>query len=227
MAAEPPTNRIPDDRLLRLVAAGDANAFTELFRRRHPDVFRFALHLTGSAATADDIVQDVFLIVMRDAARYDAGRATVTAWLCGIARNCARQRLARDSRPAPDELAGGREPCAWGRDSVDPLDGLLRTERIDALRRAIQTLPLPYREALVLCDLQELAYAEAAQAAGCPVGTVRSRLHRARALLAAKVAALAFREADARTVEPEDAEPEPRPRVAGTLRMSRSGTGAV
>jgi hypothetical protein len=59
---------------MRQVAAGDGPAFAELFRRRHPVVFRFALHMTGSVSTAEDVVQDVFLIVMRDAVRYAAGR---------------------------------------------------------------------------------------------------------------------------------------------------------
>ena len=74
---------------------------------------------------------------------------------------------------------------------MDPLADLLRAERIETLRRAVQTLPVPYREAVVLCDLQEMPYAAAAAALGCPIGTVRSRLHRARTMLAAKLSAAA------------------------------------
>ena len=189
MAAAPLTDRVPDDELLTRVAAGDAAAFTVLFRRRQPDVFRFAVHMTASAATAEDIVQEVFLVVMRDAGRYEAGRATVAAWLCGIARNCVRQRLERDRRLTSVDFADDGEPGPDDGRAVDPLADLLRAERIDTLRRAVQTLPLPYREALVLCDLQELSYADAAEALGCPVGTVRSRLHRARTMLAARLSA--------------------------------------
>ena len=187
MPAAPPTDRVPDDELLTQAAAGDAQAFTELFRRRHPDVFRFALHITGSVATAEDVVQDVFMVVVRDGARYDAGRATVAAWLCGIARNLVRQRLERDRRLTPVDFADDGEPSAFDSGAVDPLAGLLRDERIEKLRRAVQALPLPYREAVVLCDLQELSYGDAAAALGCPVGTVRSRLHRARTMLAARL----------------------------------------
>jgi RNA polymerase sigma-70 factor (ECF subfamily) len=189
MAAAPSTDRVPDDKLLERVAAGDGPAFTELFRRRQPDVFRFAVHMTGSAATADDVVQEVFLAVMRGANRYESGRATVTAWLCGIARNCVRQRLDRDRRLTLADFGDGREPEPAAAEAADPLAGLLRAERIDTLRRAVQALPVTYREAVVLCDLQEMPYSDAAEAIGCPVGTVRSRLHRARVMLAARIAA--------------------------------------
>jgi RNA polymerase sigma-70 factor, ECF subfamily len=187
MPAAPPTDRVPDDVLLTRAAAGDAQAFAELFRRRHPDVFRFALHLTGSVAAAEDVVQDVFMVVVRDGARYDAGRATVATWLCGIARNFVRQRLEQDRRLTPVDFADDGEPSGIDNGAVDPLAGLLRAERIEKLRRAVQALPLPYREAVVLCDLQEMSYGDAAATLGCPVGTVRSRLHRARAMLASRL----------------------------------------
>jgi len=192
MPAAPPTDRVPDDELLRQAAAGDARAFTELFRRRHPDVFRFALHLTGSVATAEDVVQDVFMVVVRDGARYEPGRATVAAWLCGIARNFVRQRLERDRRLTPVDVADDGEPSVVDNGVAEPLAGLLRAERIETLRRAVQALPLPYREAVAMCDLQEMSYGDAAAAIGCPVGTVRSRLHRARTMLAARLAASAL-----------------------------------
>jgi RNA polymerase sigma-70 factor, ECF subfamily len=191
MAAAPLIDRVPDDELLTRVAAGDAPAFTELFRRRQPDVFRFGVHMTGSASTADDVVQEVFLVVIRDAARYEAGRATVAAWLCGIARNCVRQRLDRDRRLTPVDFDDDRDPGSEPGGPMDQLAGLLRAERIDTLRRAVQTLPVTYREAVVLCDLQEMSYADAAAALGCPLGTVRSRLHRARAMLADRLTAAA------------------------------------
>ena len=203
MADDTSTHRVPDDELLARVAAGDGPAFSELFRRCHPPVFRFALHMTGSAATADDVVQDVFLIVMRDAARYQAGRATVVAWLCGIARNCVRQRLDGDRRLTTLDFADGSEPATDAGSPLDPLAGLLRDEQIETLRQAVRTLPLPYRETLVLCDLQELSYDAAAQALDCPVGTVRSRLHRARAMLATRLDGLQVDETTrARRAEP-------------------------
>jgi RNA polymerase sigma-70 factor (ECF subfamily) len=183
------TDQEPDNGLLDRVVAGDATAFSGLFRRHQPHVFRFALHMTGSSAMADDVVQDVFLAVMRDARRYEAGRATVAAWLCGIARNCVLRRLERERRMTPLDFGAALERVPDGTGPAEPLAGLLRMERIEALRRAVQALPVLYREAVVLCDLQEMPYGDAAEVIGCPVGTVRSRLHRARSMLAARIAA--------------------------------------
>lgn len=178
-----------DDILIARIATGDADAFATMFRRRQSDVYRFVVHMTGLPTLAEDVTQDVFVIVMREAARYQPGRSTVAAWLCGIARNCARQRLERDRGLTAmwDESADTEELPAV---HPDPLGDLTRAERLAALRRAVLALPLRYREVVVLCDLQELSYAEAADALGCAIGTVRSRLHRARGLLAVRVAAL-------------------------------------
>lgn len=189
MTAANPLQTEPDHELLRRVTQGHTDAFTELFRRRRGEVFRFATHMTGSCQAGEDVLQDVFLVVMREAGRYDASRASVSAWLCGIARNCVRQRLTGDRRYQPlaaDDEAEGGGPV----DRQDsPLDQLVRQERADLVREAIRALPLAYREAVVLCDLQERPYADAASILGCPIGTVRSRVHRGRALLAAALSA--------------------------------------
>jgi RNA polymerase sigma-70 factor, ECF subfamily len=191
MTTPPPTEPDSDEQLLARTAAGDPQAFAALFRRRQGQVYRFALHMTGSAAVADDVTQDVFVAVMRDAARYQSGRSGVAAWLCGIARNCARQRLDRDRPFLPldpvdqDDDSGTADLAPQS----DPLGELTRAEGIERVRKAVLTLPIRYREAVVLCDLQELSYAEAADAMACAVGTVRSRLHRARLLLAEKLSA--------------------------------------
>ena len=90
-----------DEELIAAVAAGDREAFGALYRRRRPDVYRFALHMTGFPATAEDVAQDVFLTVIHEARRYAPGRAAVVPWLLGIARNHARRRLAaRQARGA-------------------------------------------------------------------------------------------------------------------------------
>ena len=185
MIAERP-DQPPDDALLMAVASGDKDAFTALFRRRRDDVYRVALLMTGRPAAAEDVTQDVFLAVMGEARRYEPGRSTVTAWLCGIARNHARRRLERDGRAIPlhdGEQSPGGEPAI----QPDPIADLASARDVEALRRAILTLPVRYREVVVLCDLQELSYADAAAALECAVGTVRSRLHRGRTLLAAKM----------------------------------------
>ena len=171
-----------DEDLVAAIANGDRRAFSVLFRRTQGAVYRFALHMTGSAATADDITQDVFLTVMRDAARYEQGRATVTAWLCGIARNFARRKRASDGLLTPLDADHAHE--------VDPIADLARDQRIQAVRRAVVRLPFKYREVVVLCDLHEMSYADAASALDCAVGTIRSRLHRGRALLAEKLSAI-------------------------------------
>jgi RNA polymerase sigma-70 factor (ECF subfamily) len=178
----------PDETLVRRIAEGDVDALALLFQRRQQNVYRFALHLTGSPSLADDVTQDVFVVVIRDAHRFEPGRAAVPAWLCGIARNFVRRRLAADRGAASIDVDEGLE-AALPAASPDPLDALTSAEAIESLRRAVLTLPLRYREAVVLCDLQELSYVDAAAALDCPVGTVRSRLNRGRAMLTAKMLA--------------------------------------
>src|SRR4051812_45960515 len=96
-----------DEELIVPTAGGDREAFAELYRRRRPDVYRFAAHMTGDRAAAEDVTQDVFLAVIRQARRYDAGRAAVVSWLLGIARNHARRRLSRERAlgPLPEATA--------------------------------------------------------------------------------------------------------------------------
>jgi len=117
---------------------------------------------------------------------YDGQRGSVIAWLLGITRNHVRRRLARDRwlRPLDDQAAHRDDGLAT---TLDPMDQLERAARIDAVRRAVMALPVRYREVVLLCDLEELSYADAAASLHCAVGTVRSRLHRGRALLAAKL----------------------------------------
>jgi RNA polymerase sigma-70 factor (ECF subfamily) len=187
MSSHPLSDSTPDDELLPLIAAGSSGAFTALFRRRHRDVYRFVLHLTGSPAVAEDVTQEVFLVVMRDAGRYEAARSTAIAWLCGIARNHARRRFEKDLNLEPLGDDGDSAGVAPASPDASPLEEMTRAERVGAIRRAVLALPVRYREAIVLCDLQELSYADAAAALECAVGTVRSRLHRGRTLLAAKM----------------------------------------
>jgi RNA polymerase sigma-70 factor (ECF subfamily) len=188
MSHQPLLDGTSDDELVARVAGGDAIAFTALFRRRQTDVYRVALLMTGAASAAEDVTQDVFLAVMHDAKRFEAGRASVAAWLCGIARNHARRRLDRDRRTVQlSERPESTEPV--GAVHPDPLGDLSNAQEIEALRRAVLSLPVRYREVVVLCDLQDLSYEDAASALECAVGTVRSRLHRGRALLEAKMRA--------------------------------------
>ena len=188
MAEHARLEREADEDLLDRIAKGETPALEVLFRRRQQNVYRFALHLTGSSSIADDVTQDVFVAVIRDAARFERGRAPVPAWLCGIARNFVRRRIALDRGSTSIDADEGLE-AALPAASQDPLADLTSAEAVESLRRAVLTLPLRYREVLVLCDLQESSYLDAAAALDCPVGTVRSRLNRARALLVAKMQA--------------------------------------
>ena len=170
------------DDLVARIAAGDREAFADLYGHCRADVYRFALHMCGSPALAEDVVQDVFLAVIGAARRYRPGRSGVLPWLLGIASNHVRRwRHRRKLHPLPD--AESREGTALS--TMNDLVGDLTRERHQAeLVRALLALPVRYREVIVLCDLQELSYEAAAGGLGCAVGTVRSRLHRGRAQLA-------------------------------------------
>lgn len=174
-----------DDALIARITAGDREAFALLYRRYRADVYRFAAHVSGSPAVADDVVQDVFVAVIEGASGYRADRSGVLPWLLGIARNHVRRwRSQRPVQPLPgDETQDGRNLAVQS----DPLVEISMQRHTTALRRALLQLPVRYRETIVLCDLQELSYADAAHALGCAVGTVRSRLHRGRALLARRL----------------------------------------
>jgi RNA polymerase sigma-70 factor (ECF subfamily) len=175
-----------DDQLLRLMMAGDEDAFTTLYRRRQGGVYRFALQMSGSEALAEDVTQEVFMVLMREGERYDVARGSLQSYLYGIARNQVLRRLERD-RPFVQITDDAEETDIMASDLFvakdDPLADLLHTEMIDSVRQAVLALPAHYREVVVLCDLHEMSYTEAAAALSCAVGTVRSRLHRARALL--------------------------------------------
>ena len=199
---------LSDHGLLCRMSAGDEEAFTLLYRRINPAIYRFALHMSGRPETAEDVTQEVFMSLIRDPKRFDPRKGSLTNFLFGVARNQLRKRWERDRRLVglPDgseeladfESATGTENNGNGTSraalaagngtgrpqSVDPFTAWETTARV---REAISTLPENYREAVVLCELEEMSYEEAAAALDCPVGTVRSRLHRAKALLLEKL----------------------------------------
>lgn len=175
-ASATPADDAVDARLLAEIAAGAEQAFVELYRRRHRDVFRFALAMAKSRSFAQDVMQEVFLNVLENAARFDSAKGSARAWLFGCARYVTLDRLRLERRWTNEAL-----PDAAGADGDEQLQADQRVERLHA---AIARLPVEYREALVLCELHELTYAETAAVLDCPLGTVRSRLHRGKALLA-------------------------------------------
>ena len=181
-----------DADLLRLIVAGDDQAFTMVYRRHQPQLYRFALLMCGSASIAEDVTQEVFLVLMREAHRYDPARGPLSSYLYGIARHYVLRLLERNRSYVPlvEETEDGESsPVTELIAPDDPLSDCAREEIIQLVRQAVLALPTPYREVVVLCDFQEMSYAEAASVLGCALGTINSRLHRGHALLLKKLRA--------------------------------------
>ncbi|HUN64096.1 MAG TPA: sigma-70 family RNA polymerase sigma factor [Candidatus Sulfotelmatobacter sp.] len=178
-----------DDVLLKRSAKGDERAFTDLYRRHQAAIYRYALRMTGSSWAAEEIVQDVFMMLVREPKKYDPSRGTLGAFLYGVARNRIMKHLERTPRDFSLDESGepGRETYPQLREQMTPGHWAELRERRDQVRSAVLELPPEFREAVVLCELEEMSYEEAARALECPVGTIRSRLHRGRALLLAKL----------------------------------------
>lgn len=168
-----------DEQLLENALRGNEESFTALYRRRNGPVYRFALHMSGDAAMAEDVTQEVFLALLETGKRFDPLRGNLLSFLYGIARN---QVLRRIETKRPQGLLDDDLAAAGG-----VLDDLTRREAVEHVRRAVLSLPPLYREVVVLCDLEGASYEDSAEALGCPVGTVRSRLSRGRILLAQKL----------------------------------------
>ena len=178
---------IRDEQLLRMMQAGDEDAFTTLYRRRQGGIYRFVLGISGSAPLAEDVTQEVFMALIRDNRGYDPSRGSLAAYLLGMARHHALRFLKRDRTyvSIEDESRDGGDFAPLSRE--DPHAAMTRQETIHSVQQAILSLPGHYREAVVLCDLNEMSYEDTASVLGCSVGTVRSRLHRGRALLIQKL----------------------------------------
>ena len=167
--------------------------------------------MAGNPSLAEDVTQEVFLVLIRDPGRFDPSRASLKAFLYGVARNHTLRALEKESRFAPflergaetgweaaeDPAVRGSSATVSGQAAAaanfreesitDAGEDLLRREEIGRVRRAVLSLPPVYREAVALCDLQELSYEEAAQSLECAPGTLRSRLHRGRQMLAERL----------------------------------------
>jgi RNA polymerase sigma-70 factor (ECF subfamily) len=191
-------SQIPgDEDLLRMMVAGDEEAFTTLYRRRQGAIYRFALHMSGSAEVAEDVTQEVFMTLIGDGGRYDPGRGSLASYLYGIARNHVLRRHGADRYYVQLLDGQGDEPANTTPVArEDPFAELARGEVIEAVRRGVLALPPHYREVIVLCDLHEMNYADAACVMDCAIGTVRSRLHRARKVLAEKLRTAADNETE-------------------------------
>jgi RNA polymerase sigma-70 factor (ECF subfamily) len=165
-----------------LVRAGDSNAFGKLFDEHARAIHRYALRATGERATAEDVVSLTFLEAWRLRERVLADGGSLAPWLFGIATNVLRntRRAARRHRAALERLPAP-EPVPDFTDEL--MDRVGEREELAAARAALRALRPAEREVVTVCVWSGLSYAEAAEALGVPIGTIRSRLSRAKARL--------------------------------------------
>jgi len=191
----PDTIESRDAELMRRVSNGDEPAFSELYQRHQGGLYRFALHMLGKPEPAADAGQETFLTLIRQAKKFDREKGAAAAFLYGIARNHIRKIYEKERRYVPFSSDGrdgdGRELGAAegtaASDAESVLEGLERSQVIAMMRAVVLTLPDHYREIVTLCDLEGRSYEDSAVLLQCPVGTVRSRLNRARSMLLEKL----------------------------------------
>ena len=178
-----------DSEHMARLAAGDTHALRELYQRHGRALLRFSSAMCRSRQAAEDLVHDTFVAVLREPNLFDPALGSVFGYLCGVLRHRVSRHFRHERRlvalDLDDEGAHQQSTPADG-----PADEIARSEMSLAFRRAILELPLQHREVIALCDLEELPYATVANVLNCPIGTVRSRLHRARALLTLRLASL-------------------------------------
>jgi len=176
------SNSESDTDLYRAVAQGSGEAMATIYQRHGPLIYRFSFRISQDQSIAEEVTQDVFLALLRQSDRFDPARAALSTWLCGIARRLVWKQLERRQRhlliDLPEE--SGEAESLEG----DPDVTLSRNEAVAAVQRGLDTLPVQLKEVIVLCEFEEMKYEDAALVVGVPVGTIRSRLHRAKARLA-------------------------------------------
>ncbi|HKS71611.1 MAG TPA: RNA polymerase sigma factor [Terriglobales bacterium] len=181
--------RQSDPDLLRLALEGNEVAFLALYDRLKTGIFRYAFYMTNSKTAAEDVTQEVFISLLKEGRHYRPALGDVGAFTFGIARNLVRrvERRERPYQPLPDNHAIENLSRALMSEAEALPRRMMRDQLIAQVQAAIASLPDHYRQPVVLCDLCELTYADAASRLHCAVGTIRSRLNRAHALLAQKL----------------------------------------
>ena len=170
-----------DSQLLLAARRGDEPAFLALYHRYRTPLFHFAWRLTSSVPSAEDVVQECFLALLRGGS-FDPNRGSLRGYLFGITRNLALKRI----RAAERECEEADETGA----ALDPLEDLLSAERSDIVARAVAALPSGQLETLILFEYEELSLEEIAEATGIEIGAVKARLHRAREALRRRLSPL-------------------------------------
>ena len=165
--------------LLLKAARGDEAAFLLLYERHRTIVFRFACRMLGRPELAEDVTQECFLSILRRPEAFQPGRASLRTYLCAIARHLAFKQLRKMGQETtmeepPEERNEGPRPAR------DALTEVIAGEAATAVRAAVERLPPLQREAVVLFEYQEMSLADIAAVCETDVGTVKSRLHRAR-----------------------------------------------
>lgn len=170
-------------------AAANPDDFRRIILPHLDAAYNLARYLTRDAVLSEDVVQDAVLRAFRAFGQYRGGSAR--AWLLTIVRNCSRTAQSRASgivTLVANESSLSEESAALLDQAADPSpnpeEALSRKTDVSRVRAAVEAIPEPFREAVVLRDLEELSYAEMAEVTGVPVGTVMSRLSRGRAMLA-------------------------------------------
>jgi RNA polymerase sigma-70 factor (ECF subfamily) len=171
------------------IAAGDPGALRKLYERHGRALLRFSSAMCRSRQAAEDLVHDTFVALLREPGQFDPAQGSVFAYLCGVLRHLVGRYYRHQKRWVALD-AGDETPLTHDRQDPGPADEIARSQVTAAFRRALLELPLQHREVIALCDLEELPYQTVAAILDCPVGTVRSRLHRARALLTLRLASL-------------------------------------
>jgi RNA polymerase sigma-70 factor (ECF subfamily) len=188
-----PTHHPADTDLLRNMRAGDASAFETLYLRHQGPLFRFALLRTGSADTAADVVQEVFMGLLTASFAFDPTRGLLQNFLFGVARNLVMKHEQPRQRCAAVPDADGDEDfddaVEIASEAAEPLARVLGSELADEVRRALSLLAPHYRDVVILYEMHDLSYQEIADICRLDIGTVRSRLSRGRAALAKRLAA--------------------------------------
>lgn len=191
-APSKPMAQSPSDdlELLRQLARGSENAFEALYQRYQGPIYRFALHMSGNTASAEEITQEVFMAVIRKPKTYDPAKGTIAGYMFGIARNLVRHRMQESAHDVPFVDESMEEDGGVTADDIDLLEELSQSESLAYLRKAVLSLPEAYREVVVLCELEEMSYPDAAAVLKCSPGTIASRLNRAKAMLKTKLRGL-------------------------------------